>query len=222
MQIIPVSAGLRKAEARRRRGAARRGATTQMSGTAQRGLALLRESEKSCRRRNRHEPCCRTRAMRAATTALWLLLVGCGSRTGAVGLSGPDTPGAAGPGGEAGADGGPDATADGYESTVDVWNPNGPLGHCSPGKPTDQCPSSSLCVEGCPSQGPAGGVCSVPGRESCGCGVVLQPCTTPGLNCLMPSCCDYEGLCVTPEEQATICAGPDAVRFQCALAHSGG
>jgi hypothetical protein len=31
----------------------------------------------------------------------------------------------------------------------------------------------------------------------------------------MPSCCDYAGLCVTADEKAAICAGPDALRFQC-------
>jgi hypothetical protein len=95
------------------------------------------------------------------------------------------------------------------------------LGFCLPGA-AGACPSGSQCVPGCPYQpnslrpikGP-GGLCSVPGRESCGCGIVPAPCTTPGLDCLMPACCDYEGLCVTPAEKATICAGPDAVRFAC-------
>lgn len=104
-----------------------------------------------------------------------------------------------------------------------VVSQDGPLSHCIPGA-LAHCSSGSTCVEGCPSPTAAGpnsgisargGVCSVPTRESCGCGVVLQPCTTPGLTCLMPSCCDYEGLCLTPDERATICAGPDAVRFHC-------
>ena len=31
----------------------------------------------------------------------------------------------------------------------------------------------------------------------------------------MPACCDYQGLCVTPAEQAIVCNGPDANRFNC-------
>jgi hypothetical protein len=46
-------------------------------------------------------------------------------------------------------------------------------------------------------------------------GIIPDPCTTPGLDCLNPACGDYDGLCVTPQEKATICAGPDAFRFQC-------
>jgi hypothetical protein len=94
-----------------------------------------------------------------------------------------------------------------------------PLVHCRPGQ-DDQCPSRSVCVEGCPfgfqSKIPSpGGICSVPGREPCGCGAFDQPCTTPGLHCLYPSCCDFPGICVTPDEETAICKGSDAVRFAC-------
>lgn len=94
-----------------------------------------------------------------------------------------------------------------------------PLAHCRPNE-GDQCPSGAACVEGCPfglqsSIPEPGGVCSVPGREPCGCGAFDQPCTTPGLECLYPSCCDFAGICVTPEEKTAICMGPDAIRFAC-------
>jgi hypothetical protein len=96
-----------------------------------------------------------------------------------------------------------------------------PLGPCRPGA-ADACPVGSSCVQGCPNvSSPTlttpGGLCSVPGRESCGCGVVLSPCTTAGMGCLMPACCDFEGLCVTPAERVAICSGPDALRFNCGL-----
>jgi hypothetical protein len=92
--------------------------------------------------------------------------------------------------------------------------------HCVPDQDAS-CPAESSCVQGCPfGSGPlipnVGGVCSVAGRESCGCGLVPVPCTTPGTECLMPACCDYSGICVTPEERAAICNGPDGVRFDCA------
>lgn len=94
-----------------------------------------------------------------------------------------------------------------------------PLAHCTPSQ-SDQCPSRSVCIEGCPfgfmSSIPSpGGLCSVPGREPCGCGADDQPCTTPGFLCLYPSCCDFLGVCVTPDEKTAICQGPDAVRFAC-------
>lgn len=93
------------------------------------------------------------------------------------------------------------------------------LKHCVPNQP-GECSSGSICVEGCPygwnSNIPStGGVCSVPGRESCGCGAFLQPCTTVGLHCLFPSCCDFLGVCVTDAEERALCAGADAVRFRC-------
>jgi hypothetical protein len=56
----------------------------------------------------------------------------------------------------------------------------------------------------------------VAGRETCGCGGVDQPCTTPGLDCLYPSCCDYQGLCLTPTERQAVCSGPMAAKFNCA------
>jgi hypothetical protein len=93
------------------------------------------------------------------------------------------------------------------------------LGHCDP-LAANPCLGGVECVEGCPysarpGAGPRGGLCRVPGREQCGCGIIPDPCTTPGLDCLMPACCDDEGLCVTSQEKATICAGPDAFRFEC-------
>jgi hypothetical protein len=159
--------------------------------------------------------------MRTSWVILSLGLAGCGSRTG------NDLAGLWPMGAPDGAGGGPDADA--HDALVNTDGPPNevppliaPLSHCVPGEPS-RCPADSSCVAGCPygqnaSIPTAGGLCSVPGRESCGCGAVVQPCTTQGSTCLMPSCCDNEGLCVTPDEQAAICAGPDAVRFQCALA----
>lgn len=94
-----------------------------------------------------------------------------------------------------------------------------PLKHCVPNQP-GECPSGSICVEGCPygwnSNIPnSGGICSVPGRESCGCGAFLQPCTTAGLHCLFSSCCDFLGVCVTDAEEQTLCTGADSLRFRC-------
>jgi hypothetical protein len=105
------------------------------------------------------------------------------------------------------------------DAAPDAVTNSKPLEHCVPGD-ASACGSQSHCVEGCPSSAlPAGnasgGICTGAARESCGCGVNPTPCTTPGLECLLPSCCDYEGLCVTPEERAAICKGPDAVRFAC-------
>jgi hypothetical protein len=97
--------------------------------------------------------------------------------------------------------------------------PGEALGHCVPGP--NECVAGAVCVQGCiprayPGTGkPVGGLCTFPGRERCGCGIVPAPCTTPGFDCLSPACCDFEGLCVTPEEKAVICAGPDAFRFAC-------
>jgi hypothetical protein len=31
----------------------------------------------------------------------------------------------------------------------------------------------------------------------------------------MPKCCDYEGICVTPDERVAICARPEGSRFDC-------
>ena len=76
------------------------------------------------------------------------------------------------------------------------------------------CGQGSSCIVGCPYQG-NGGLCSVVGREACGCGAIDQPCTTPGLECLYPSCCDYQGLCLTPDERQAVCDGPLAEKFNC-------
>src|SRR5262245_49934475 len=46
------------------------------------------------------------------------------------------------------------------------------------------CGAGSTCITGCPTSGPELGVCSVPGRDTCGCGGVLDPCETPGMICL--------------------------------------
>jgi len=90
------------------------------------------------------------------------------------------------------------------------------LASCLPG--TNACGASSTCVQGCPNAGSQTGVCSVPGRDTCGCGGVLDPCDTPGMVCLMPACCDYQGICVTPAERAAICARVEGARFDCAAA----
>jgi len=80
------------------------------------------------------------------------------------------------------------------------------------------CGKGSSCIEGCPDKG-GGGLCSVVGRETCGCGaIVYQPCTTPGLQCLYPSCCDFQGLCLTPAERQAVCSGPLAAKFNCTSA----
>jgi hypothetical protein len=106
-----------------------------------------------------------------------------------------------------------DATAE----QMETGNAEEALGSCTPDA---GCGSGSLCIGGCPSSampsiGAAGGICSVPGRDTCGCGAVLDPCTTPGTVCLMPACCDYEGICVTPAERAAICARPEGAHFDC-------
>ena len=66
------------------------------------------------------------------------------------------------------------------------------------------------------------GICSVPGRDTCGCGAVSDPCDTPGTVCLMPACCDYPGICVTPAERASICARPEGAHFDCSSVDAGG
>jgi len=170
--------------------------------------------------------------MRACTFFL-LAVLGCGSATESTGSTGPVDGGAAKadgpvnlPEGEAGGSlAVSDANAEVVdaasqrESSLDESGALAPLAHCIPAEPHG-CVSGSKCVEGCPSsQSPqisaAGGICSVPGREACGCGVADMPCTSPGFKCLYPSCCDFEGLCVTQAERADICAGPDAPRFAC-------
>ena len=93
-------------------------------------------------------------------------------------------------------------------------------------EPAAGCGTGSTCIEGCPSSarpsiGSAPGICSVPGRDTCGCGAVLDPCTTPGTACLMPACCDYEGICVTPAERASICARPEGAHFDCSPVDAG-
>jgi hypothetical protein len=99
------------------------------------------------------------------------------------------------------------------EAPVDA--PSEGLGPCAPNA-ADACGASSVCVEGCAIAGkPVGGLCTVPGRPRCACGIVASPCESPDLDCLLPACCDLEGLCVTAAEKAKICAGPDAFRFAC-------
>jgi len=86
--------------------------------------------------------------------------------------------------------------------------------------PAVGCETGSTCIDGCPSFakpaiGAVGGICSVPGRDTCGCGAVADPCDTPGTVCLMPACCDYSGICVTPAERAEICSRPESAHFDC-------
>jgi hypothetical protein len=99
----------------------------------------------------------------------------------------------------------------------DAGSDRGPLASCEPGS---SCGSGSTCIEGCPASvkssiGSVGGICSVPGRDTCGCGAVLKTCQTAGTSCLMPACCDYDGICVTPAERAAICARPEGAHFDC-------
>jgi hypothetical protein len=107
----------------------------------------------------------------------------------------PTTDGGAGSGGSGGTGGG-----------------GAPLATCSPAAP---CGASSSCIRGCPSDGAVIGVCSVPGRDTCGCGGILDPCDAPGTTCLMPACCDNPGICVTPAERAEICARAEGAAFDC-------
>lgn len=92
-----------------------------------------------------------------------------------------------------------------------------PLGACLSSGP---CLYGLTCIEGCPSSRlgrldiPAG-VCSIGGRDTCGCGAVDDPCTTAGTTCLKPACCDYHGVCVTAAERADICARPEGAHFDC-------
>jgi hypothetical protein len=122
--------------------------------------------------------------------------------------------------------------AEGYEPVPDQCT-------CRPipysggtGTPLAPCAADSTClygltcIEGCPasrlaSATSAGGICSMGGRDSCGCGAVADACETPGTSCLMPACCDYQGLCVTPDERADICARPEGVHFDCAKSDAG-
>jgi hypothetical protein len=111
------------------------------------------------------------------------------------------------------ADGADAAVMSDAVESVESPPPSQELGHCTRGQ-AGTCRSGSECVQGCLNRLPTpGGVCSVSGRESCGCGVIPSPCTTPGLVCL--TCCDSAGLCVTPAEKAIVCAGPDSARFDC-------
>jgi len=38
----------------------------------------------------------------------------------------------------------------------------------------------------------------------------------------MPTCCDYQGICVTPAERADICSRPEGAHFDCSGADGGG
>ena len=71
-------------------------------------------------------------------------------------------------------------------------------------------------MPGCAPNGQSDGVCKVPGRETCGCGAAAQACTTAGTSCLMPSCCDHQGLCVTDSERQAVCSGLMASHFRAA------
>jgi hypothetical protein len=114
-------------------------------------------------------------------------------------------------------DGGADAIA-ASDGGSDAASDAALLASCLPGS---ACGAGSTCIDGCPASRlpantTAGGVCSVAGRDTCGCGGVLDPCDTPGTVCLMPACCDFQGVCVTPAERAAICARPEGVHFDCA------
>ena len=92
-----------------------------------------------------------------------------------------------------------------------------PLGSCMSG---NTCLYGLSCIEGCPASrlGLADappGICSIAGRDTCGCGAVDDPCETAGTVCLRPACCDFQGVCVTPDERAAICARPESVHFDC-------
>ena len=110
----------------------------------------------------------------------------------------------------------PDSSTD-TEGTTDSTTDAGAgetLASCLLG--TNTCGAGSACIQGCPNAGSLAGVCRVPGRDTCGCGAVLDPCDTPGTVCLMPACCDYQGICVTPAERAAICARVESGHFDCA------
>lgn len=119
--------------------------------------------------------------------------------------------------GDASDDLGPDTsdTADGGE------DPAGPYPSCDPAQ-GGACGEGSFCREVCPGDGSAVGFCTIPDRDSCGCGGVFDPCDTAGTTCLMPSCCDYWGLCVTPDEGDSICDGLFAEHFDCSGWVAGG
>ncbi len=92
-----------------------------------------------------------------------------------------------------------------------------PLGACSS---SGTCLYGLPCIEGCPASrlgvtNAPGGICGMGGRDTCGCGGVDDPCETAGTVCLQPACCDYQGICVTPEERVAICARPEAIHFDC-------
>ena len=109
------------------------------------------------------------------------------------------------------------------EQTDATGDTGSALASCAP---ATGCGAGSTCIEGCPASakpsiGAVPGICSGPGRDTCGCGAVLDPCDTPGTVCLMPACCDYEGICVTPAERAAICARPEGAHFDCSAADAG-
>jgi len=132
-----------------------------------------------------------------------VVAIGCGSS-----LQRP-ADGAAGTGG--GDDGGNDGAADAPPAAT--------LMACAPNVPP--CGAGRTCILGCARDNPERGVCSFPDRDSCGCGAVLDECETPGTTCLMPACCDYPGVCVTPVERAAICARPESAGFDCGNASQG-
>ena len=109
-----------------------------------------------------------------------------------------------------------DSSADTAADAASAADAADTLASCLPG--TNACGAGSTCIQGCPNAGSPAGVCSVPGRDSCGCGSVLDPCNTPGTVCLTPACCDYMGICVTTGERAAICARPEGAHFDCTAA----
>ncbi len=83
-----------------------------------------------------------------------------------------------------------------------------PLERCGDEVPC--CEAGSECVDPCRT----GGLCSVPGRDGCGCLESLDECETPGTTCLFTPC-DAPGVCVTHEEMRAICEAGAPPCFEC-------
>jgi hypothetical protein len=145
---------------------------------------------------------------------------GSGGGAGGAGSGGRGTGGAGGAGGDAVV--ACEAGGNCPDASADVAGSDAPpaLASCT-GEGDPSCGAGSACIVGCP-RAATGGLCRVAGRETCGCGGVDQPCTTPGLTCLYPSCCDFMGLCLTPAERQAVCSGPLAAQFDCARGDAGG
>ncbi|MEL6179549.1 MAG: hypothetical protein AAFS10_11380, partial [Myxococcota bacterium] len=99
---------------------------------------------------------------------------------------------------------------DSSEDAVDMSDTDGP-----PSAMFERCDQDGVCGpdsrcvgRDCTEGADALGLCTLPERSSCGCGVLWQDCETAGTTCLAAGC-DHEGLCVTPEEMRVICAAPE-------------